>query len=185
MNDNQFLNIVDKHLQRQIDLELNSLPVEIEPEMANPSEPMNDEGWQKWYPINSIISDSEIENLEEQLKVRLPTSYKSFIKHKHFYELCISDALFRGQEIRDWKRNLVNMVFDGYPREYLYDKGYIPFADWSDWGLLCFDTNSKTGMDEYPIVLWDHERWEKFEFFSENFSDLLIKLDKLSDFDGS
>jgi hypothetical protein len=77
------------------------------------------------------------------------------------------------------------MAFDGYPREFLIDQGYIPFADWSDWGMLCFDTNRRDTNYEYPIVLWDHERWDEYEPFSDNFSELLLKLDSESTQNGS
>ncbi len=185
MTNTQIENIIDKHLQKWIDNGLNRLPDATAPEMAKPDEPIDEEGWQTWYPINSTISDTEIEELEEQLKIKLPTQYKSFLKYKHFYELYIYQARFSGQEIRTWRRHLIDMAFDGYPREFLFDKGYLPFADWSDWGLLCFNTNNPSTDNEYPIVLWDHERWEEFEEFSSDFNSLLIKLDKLSDCNGS
>lgn len=169
--------IIDKHLQKWVDKGLNKLPVQIEIEMANPNEPMDEEGWQKWYPIDSTVTNSEIAGLEEQLKFRLPESYKIFLQHKHFYELYISDACFSGQEIREWKLHFFQRVFNGFPRELLIDKGYMPFADWSDWGQLCFDTNSSASENEYPIVRWDHDRWNEYEFFSENFQSLLLKLD--------
>jgi hypothetical protein len=181
MTDNSISNIIDRQLQILIDKELNALPSNIEPEMANANEPMDNEGWQKWYPIESTVTDSELEELEMQLHFKLPTSYKAFLKHKHFYELYISEARFSGQEIKNWKRHLVDMAYDGYPQEFLIDKGFIPFADWSDWGLLCFDTNKPAKDNEFPIVLWDHERWDKFEDYCENFKSLILKLDKLSE----
>lgn len=177
MKDVSIASIIDKHLKVWIDNGINSLPVKIEPEMANSSEPENNEGWQKWYPIDSTVTDSEVEEIENQLKFKLPNSYKAFLKHKHFYELYISEAHFSGQEIRNWKLHLSDMAFKGYPREFLIDKGYIPFANWSDWGLLCFDTNKSNANSEYSIVLWDHDRYDKFESFSEDFQSLLSKLD--------
>jgi len=185
MTHNLILNIIDKHLQKWLDKGLNALPCKIETEMAKANEPIGNEGWQKWYPIESTASDSEIEALETQLNYKLPTSYKDFLKHKHFYELYISEARFSGQEIRNWRRHLIDMAFDGYPKEFLIDKGYIPFAVWSDWGLLCFDTNKPAKENEYPIVLWDHERWDEFEEYSDNFENLISKLDKLSEINGS
>jgi hypothetical protein len=185
MTNNQIEKIIDKHLQNWIDKGLNKLPDATEPEMAKSDEPIDDEGWQTWHPITSTISDTEIQELEEQLKVKLTTQYKSFLKYKHFYELYINQARFSGQEIRTWRRHLVDMAFDRYPREFLIDKGYLPFADWSDWGLLCFNTNKPSTDNEYPIVLWDHERWEEFEEFSTDFNSLLVKLDKLSNNNGS
>jgi len=185
MNDISIATIIDKHLKIWIDNGINLLPIKIEAEMVNPSELPNNEGWQKWYPIDSTVTDNEIEYIENELGFRLPSSYKTFLKHKHFYELYISDARFSGQEIKNWNQHLLKMAFNGYPKEFLIDKGYIPFADWNDWGLLCFDTNESCVDNEYPIVLWDHESWDKFEPFSYNFLNLLIKLDTETNINGS
>ncbi len=70
------------------------------------------------------------------------------------------------------------MIFNGYPREYLIDKGYVPFANWSDWGLLCFDVDTLCDDNNYPIVLWDHDRADEVEFKYSNFENMLIELDK-------
>ena len=61
MTNTQIENIIDKHLQKWLDNGLNRLPDATEPEMAKPDEPIDEEGWQTWYPINSTISDTEIE----------------------------------------------------------------------------------------------------------------------------
>jgi hypothetical protein len=70
------------------------------------------------------------------------------------------------------------MVFEGYPTEDLIEKGYIPFADWSDWGLLCFDTNSNQIDKNYPVVLWDHKRADEFDVEYQDFYNLIISLDE-------
>lgn len=169
--------IVDRHLQLWIDNGLNACPVPIDPEMTMPNEPIDNEGWQKWFPIKSAIIDSDIDEIEKQLGFTLPTSYKAFLKYKHFYDLHISEAHFARLDIRNWKQNLLNMVYDNFPTEFLIDKGYIPFADWNDWGVLCFDTNGLTQNNDYPVILWDHDNWEEYQPFAENFEQLLIKLD--------
>lgn len=176
--------IVDKHLNKFIEKGVNILPGKIEPEMADPGELMSKEEWNKWYPIDSTVTDPELEELENKLNFKFPSDYKIFLKHKHFYELYIYEARFSGHIIRTWKRSLISLAFDGYPREFLIDKGYFPFADWNDWGQLCFDTNNPQVENEYPVVLWDHERWDEFEPYSPNFNSLLIKLDDLSETDG-
>ncbi|MFT3679915.1 MAG: SMI1/KNR4 family protein [Ferruginibacter sp.] len=181
MSNSSIIAIIDRHLQNWIDKKLNALPVKIEFEMTNPVEAVDHEGWQKWYPVDSTVTDTEIEELESQLNARLPVSYKLFLKHKHFYDLYISEARFSGHEIRNWKQHRVDMIFNGYPAEFLIDRGYIPFADWSDWGLLCFDTNQPAAENDYPIILWDHEYWDQYEPFSDNFQSLLVKLNAESD----
>lgn len=57
------------------------------------------------------------------------------------------------------------------------DKGIIPFAHWSDWGMLCFDASEDKPNNEYPIVLWDHETADQFEKKYENFEQMLEQLD--------
>jgi hypothetical protein len=161
-----------------IDNGLNNWPDDIEPEMQNPDKiKEQDDEYKQWLPIPSTVTNAEIEDLEKQLNYKLPDRYKIYLQYKHFYELYIGEAQFTGQEIRGWRRNLVDMAFDGYPKEFLIDKGYIPFAHWSDWGLLCFDTNKPCINFDYPIVLWDHERWDTFEPYAANFYELLLKLD--------
>jgi hypothetical protein len=170
--------IVDKHLNDWIDIELNKLPNEvIEKEMADSTQNPKDE-WKTWFPIDSKVTDQEIKEYEDRIEYTLPESYKTFLKHKHFYELNIAEASFFSHPVNSWKAKLEEMVFEGYPRKYLIDKGYVPFADYSDWGLLCFDTNVKNSENEYPIVLWDHEVTDKVELISNNFLELLVKLNK-------
>jgi hypothetical protein len=176
VNEQKIKTIIDTNLQRWIDLKLNTLPVEIETEMTDQDQ-HKIEGWSFWYPIDSRVTDSEIEDFEKQVGHILPTGYKTFLKHKHFYELHISEVSFTSHPVNTWRAKQVEMIFEGYPAEYLIEKGYLPFANWSDWGLLCFDTNSNKEDNNYPVVLWDHEVADKFEAKYLDFFDLLIKID--------
>ena len=180
MNDN-IHDIVDKHLQKWMDLELNTLPAKlIEPEMSDPKQDTAKE-WKTWFPVNSKVTDIEIHALENEIGFKLPKSYQSFLKYKHFYELTIGDVSFCAHIINSWQKSLREMIFNGYPREFLVDKGFIPFANYSDWGLLCFNTAKKDSDNEYEIILWDHERWDEVEFKYNNFTEMLIALDAEDD----
>jgi len=172
--------IIDRYLQKWIDMGLNKMPVGVEPEMADTAGE-DEEGYTTWYPINSTITDEEIGELEVALGHALPPSYKVFLKHKHFYEIYIDEAHFDKQEIRGWKTNLTRKTFDSWPQELLINKGYLPFVRWSDWGELCFDTNRASIDNEYPVILWDHDDWLIFKPFSDNFQEALTKLDRLSE----
>jgi len=101
------------------------------------------------------------------------------LKHKHFYELHIYEASFCRHPINTWKSKIIDMVFDGYPTEDLIEKGYIPFADWSDWGVLCFDTNRNQNDKNYPVVLWDHERADEYNDEYQDFYNLIKSLDEI------
>ena len=169
---------IDKYLQKWVDLDLNKLPIrKIEDEMADPNENPRSE-WKTWYPIDSKVNDLEINDFEKQIGFKLPKAYKDFLKYKHFYELQIGQASFCSHPINAWRLSLSEMIYNGYPKEFLIDKGYIPFANWSDWGLLCLNTNAKGNDYNYPVVLWDHERFDRFEPVYKDFADLLEKVDK-------
>jgi len=70
------------------------------------------------------------------------------------------------------------MIFDGWPAEEIIEQGLIPFADWSDWGLLCFDTNRNSENTDYPVILWDHDAPVEMQDIADNYAALLIRLDK-------
>ncbi|NLU96022.1 SMI1/KNR4 family protein [Chitinophaga sp. Ak27] len=169
--------IIDFYLKTSTDEGANKFPSEIEPEMADHNQDPSEE-WRNWFPIDSTVTDSDIKSLENQIGYHLPEDYKTFLKHKHYYELYISEASFCRHPINKWAKHLHEMIFEGWPTEEIIDRGFIPFADWSDWGLLCFDANRNLGNNDYPIVLWDHDRSDEIKDVADNFMELLIKLDK-------
>jgi hypothetical protein len=169
-------NIIDTYLKKWVDQELNTLPTDVEPEMADPNQDKN-ATQHIWFPIDSTVTDAEMEEIEDRIGHTFPNDYKTFLKHRHFYELQISEVSFCAHPVNTWGESLTEMIFDGYPTEFLIEKGYIPFANWSDWGLLCFDTNRNKDDKNYPIVLWDHEIAEEFQDQYTDFYDLITKLD--------
>lgn len=169
--------IIDAHLKLCVENELNKHPGEIEAEMADHTQ-VPEEDWRTWFPIDSKVTEADIESFEKQLGYKLPEDYKTFLKYKHFYELQISEASFCRHPVNTWLKHQHTMIFDGWPAEELIEKGLIPFADWSDWGLLCFNTNSDFGGKDYPIVLWDHDDRDEVKQVADNFKDLVIRLNK-------
>lgn len=113
-----------------------------------------------WKAIDSLISNQETEQVEAELKVRLPDSYKYYLQYKNFYELAhLTDVwMFCPLIPQVWQTKIKQAAFNQYRRGYLYEKGLVPFADCSDWGAVCFNTNVKQDDGEYEIVIWDHER---------------------------
>lgn len=168
--------IIDTYLNEWVELELNSLPQEIEPEMSDPEQDPKEE-WKTWFPVPGKVTDQEIADFEEQIGHQLPQDYKILLKHKHYYELAIYEATFAAHPVNRWRHFHASMIFDGYPREFLIDKGLLPIASWSDWGLLCFDTNRNKEDANYPVVLWDHEQAHHFKDFAPDFYQLLLHLD--------
>ncbi len=177
MKEQTIKNIIDTYLKKWVDLELNSMPGDVEPEMADPDQDKEDE-WRTWIPVTGKVKDSEIEEIEIRTGHPFPDDYKTFLKHRHFYELQIAEVSFCEHPVNTWRASLSEMIFNGYPRELLIGKGYIPFAGWSDWGLLCFDTSRNQADRNYPVVLWDHEREDEFRDQYRDFYDLMIKLDE-------
>lgn len=177
MKENKIQTIIDTYLAEWISLGINKRPGEIENDMADPAQEPGEE-WRIWHPIPSRVTDDELRAFEEQIGHGLPQDFKLFLRHKHFYELNISAATFTAHPVNRWRYFQSEMMFNGYPREYLADKGLLAFASWSDWGLLCFDTNRNDGQSNYPVVQWDHELPHRFQNFAPDFYQALLQLDE-------
>ncbi len=173
--------IVDKHLAKLVNAKINNIVGSVEPEMVAPSNYPQSE-WQSWLPVNSTVTSDEILEIEGRFGIKFPADYIAFLSHKHFYDLCISEAEFCWHPIRTWRKYLTDMSFSGYPREYLIDRGWMPFANWSDWGHLCFDTT--VSAENFPVGLWDHEQADILTPKHSDFYEMLVWLDKQSDLNG-
>lgn len=113
--------------------------------------------WIPWKAVPSKVTDEEIRELENQIEHKYPKLYKDFLKYKHFYELeNVGEITFFKHCVRDWKSNLTEHYFDYWEPRELIKKGFISFADYSDWTVVCFDTNRMIDND-CPIVMFDNE----------------------------
>lgn len=175
MKDDTIRAIIDTHLNKWIQAGINRRPGAVEPDMASPGQDPTEE-WRTWFPIPSRVTHQDIADFEEQIGHRIPEDYKILLQHKHYYDLLIAEASFAAHPVNRWRYFHSSMIFDGYPREFLIDKGLLPFANYSDWGLLCFDTNRNQVDANYPVVLWDHERAHGFQDYAPDFYQLLLKL---------
>jgi hypothetical protein len=136
-------------------------------------EPMDD--WRGWRPIDSIITNEDIQRFERKIGLSLPLSYKEYLKYKHFFSLQIPDLavnLFKHLPDKDLKE-LDHHVFDSYEPDLIIGKRYIYIADFHDYGLLCFDANEPMPNCEYKIVYMDHENLEDIHVYANNFRDLM------------
>ncbi|MCD0475390.1 SMI1/KNR4 family protein [Flavobacterium sp. EDS] len=176
MNKEKITSIIDFYLKKFVEVNGNTLPNKIEAEMADPNQ-NQDEEWRIWFPIASKVTDNEIKEFENRLGCEFPEDYKIFLKHKHFYELYILEASFFKHPVNSWKESLGEMIFHENLKDDLIEKGYIPFANWSDWGLLCFDSNRNKEDNNYPIVLWDHEKADEVEDVFNDFYNLISEDD--------
>ena len=134
-----------------------------------------DHDWIGWKPIASTVTDLDLNAFEKEIKYPLPQSFRTYLKHKHFYELSLPDFAVNlprhvpGRTITVMR----DLVFRSFEPELLIGRGYIYFADFHDYGLLCFDANKVRNDNEYPIVYIDHENLEDVHVYASNFYDLL------------
>ena len=126
-------------------------------------------------PINSIIEDSDIEQLEKEIGCPLPKSYRAFLKYKHFFEIRIPDSAVKLPSILPDKNLtfLRELVFEMMEPEFIIGRGYIYFADFDDDGILCFNANEKSEDNEYPIVYIDHENTDDIHLYANKFKELM------------
>ena len=153
---------------------LMKFPGNVPREMLDPSIETNND-WKGWKPIKSIIDDNDLNILERKIGYHLPPSYREFLKYKHFYDLRIPDqAVNFPHHLPDKDLNfLLEFVFNYMIPELIIGKGYIYFADFEDYGLLCFNTNVKNENNEYPIVYIDHDDLAEIHPYANNFLELL------------
>lgn len=162
--------LIDASLARWEELKANSLPGEV-PEAMRTGESEDD--WTFWKPINSTVTDSDIAEMNEMLGVELSPQYVELLRHKHFMELQFGEISILPHPVGSWKASIRKAVFKGWPKAHLIEKGFLPFADYSDWGLLCFGIAAKSADGEYPIYRWDHERPYEFELIAPNLETVL------------
>lgn len=157
MNGKEIFEYVDKSLISLKEINLMFIPHSNMPKEMIDNDVNQRNGWIPWKAVPSKVTDEDILELENQIELKYPKLYKDFLKYKHFYELeNVDEITFLKHCVRDWKSNLVEYYFDYWEPEELIKKGFIPFAHYSDWGIVCFDTNRMINAD-CPIVMFDHE----------------------------
>ncbi|OON69725.1 SMI1/KNR4 family protein [Hymenobacter sp. CRA2] len=157
------IDVVHQFVDNALDY-LRQTPIMRGPQELIPLEMQEDaeedeEGNVPWKAIPSTVTAADIEELESRLNLRYPALYKQFLGYQHFWELLPVDGItFFRHSIREWKKGLLDHYF-GYPESAsLVAKGYIPFADYFDWGVVYFDTNHQNQPDkDCPVVMLDHE----------------------------
>jgi hypothetical protein len=149
---------VDISLQILQKLNLMKLPHPNMPaEMIDTTRKTNND-WIPWKAVPSNVTDNDIAEIESKIGVKLPEVYIEFLKYKHFYMLGNPKEIsFYRHCVRDWKKDLLERYFQSWEPTRIIREGYIPFADYSDWGIVCFDTKIAASTENYEIVMIDHE----------------------------
>ena len=178
MSHENIISIIDSILNEAERCDLNIIEEERVPsEMLDASKEGYD-GMKYWKSVPSTVTDNDLKEIEEKIGRELPFSYKAFLKHKHFCELLIDSASFMDHSIGKWKQALLNRMMDESNKQHLFDKGFIPFCNYDDWGLLCFDTKNAKENNEYPVVLWDMDAPTKVEELFPDFNSMITELGK-------
>src|SRR5688572_12449893 len=163
--------VVDKAFEDMLkEKTLMKVPGKVPAEMLDPSMPATDD-WKGWKPIDSIITDEDINKFENKVGIGLPKSYRGFLKYKHFYALRIPDrAVNLPAHLPDKTLPALNeFVFDYNEPDLIIGRRYINFADFQDYGHLCFDANQPAPDNEYKVVYINHENLDDVHFYANNF----------------
>ena len=124
------------------------------------------EGYACWKPIKSTITLNDIKFLETKIGYEIPLSYKSFLQHVYYIDLNLGNQPINFfsllpdntiekllQEVTSFPPSLIKMKYKPP-----LARGYIPFGNFSDYGLACFDTTKNPTIgNEYPLIWLDHE----------------------------
>ena len=164
--------IIDSCLEYWVSKQLNSIPGDV-PENMQTGDTSDD--WVYWKPINSTVTSADINKFESTLGFKLPAELVQILKHRHFVELHVGEVEIFSMPSSGWQLSISQGIYDSWPSELLIEKGYLPFATYSDWGLWCFNLNESKEDGTYPIYLWDHEDAERFQFVSPTLKDALNK----------
>ena len=152
---------VDANLELIFQVGLMRMPHEVVPlEMRDGNNAgIDEEGYAAWKEIPSTVSQDEIRELEQKTGFRYPELYVEFLRYKQFCELFpVAEITFFDHSIHQWKQVLIDRYYKSWLPEKLIGQGYIYFADYSDWGMVCFDTTEQNLEDnDCPIIMIDHE----------------------------
>ncbi|ERH56121.1 SMI1/KNR4 family protein [Bacillus sp. EKM208B] len=145
----------------------------------------------KWRKRSTFqeATNSQIEEVEEKLKIKFPTDYRDFIKdHNGCSPIDKKVVLF--QNSRESINNLLSIGDPTRPidllstidnvKDRLVDK-IIPFATDAGGNLFCFDYRMSS--QEPAIVFWDHEiayedKKSSISYVCDSFTDLMDKLEE-------
>lgn len=174
---NKFL---DKHFdfwKTQGDYAFSYFTEKIPDSMLDKSKNADDEEYSFWVPIKSSTTQDEISSLEKLLKHQLPGSYKYFLLQKHFIELHLGGGPRFFSHIPNKLVSTFSKILKTYYSD-LIKKNYLPFADFGDWGVLCFNANNVTPDNDYEIVILDHEDgYNKPTAYAKSFIDMFNLLE--------
>jgi hypothetical protein len=163
----------DSYFSLIVEQGVNWYPEHLVPAEMRASEVDQDEGLVAWKPMPSQVRNTDVAEVEAALKTSLSPQFVELLGYKHFMELHLGDMWLFAHPLLDWQDVLIKQVFESHPRKLLIDKGFLPFAGWSDWGRYCFSLNQRYPSGEYAVYQWDHSDPENFHFVAESFNEAI------------
>ncbi len=154
----QISRVLDKYFEHLSTTKGNTYIKELIPDvMLDKSKISSQKGIGFWKAIPGTITDLELETIEKRIKCHLPSSYKFFLRERHFIELELGK-----ESIRFFKSLTGHFVTDfiskmNHQYEELISKKYIPIAEVGDYGILCFHANKEYYENEFPLIIIDYE----------------------------
>jgi len=110
-----------------------------------------------WKPIPSTVTDKELKELESLFGHPLPLAYRYFLQQWHFIKLYMNQNNFcffssLPSQLASKFKEILKKYYAGLPQ-----RGFLPIANFSDWGVACFDARRPVPGNDYPVVVLDHE----------------------------
>lgn len=109
-----------------------------------------------WKPVPAKIPKEQFVEFENKIGFLLPETYKDFLSYKYFIELNFGHAAGFFRHTNSWVEDYYNIISD-FGFQHSLDRGLIPFANDTDQGYFCFDTNNIAFDNEYRIVTYDRD----------------------------
>jgi hypothetical protein len=151
---------VDANLARLRALDLLYTPdPRLPAEMHDAGRPAADD-WLPWQPVPGAVSAADVAELEQHTGLRYPWLYLELLRYQHFAELLpVAEITFFPHLLRHWKAQLLERYNEHEQPHSLLSAGFLYFADYSDYGFVCFNTTHQHPDDfDCPVVLLDHEQ---------------------------
>lgn len=169
----------DSYFSYLVKNKIDWLPIDVPKEMTigGPDE----EDFIQWRPVMSRVTPADLTEFGRSLGVRFGPQYSAVLQYKHFMQLEIYDLGFFPHPSEGWMDSLSTHVLQGHPRELLLDKGMLPFANCSDWGLYCFRLAEQCPSGEYAVYRWDHDDPQNFEPLGQDLYGTLLAFAAMSE----
>jgi hypothetical protein len=149
--------------------------------------PLEQDGWGRWHPIDSRITDNDIAALEKSIGAPLPPLFREYLTYK-----CLLMTSFGVLSLPETRCDRPLDDIEGWfaimeTQPYWKANDYVPFGqDGDDYGVLAFDVRRRNSEGDYPIMYVAPEFMDKPGYRGkqkwESFAQLLdfVQADMLS-----